>query len=122
MIAICFYFQVHQPIRIKKDYTFFNIGSDHFYHDDKTNREIMNKVAYKCYLPANQMMLDQINKFGQDFRIAYAITGVAVEQFKKYNPEVLDSFKKLADRAIFLYLTDKSFREKIHKQNNIKIK
>mgnify|MGYP005999608809 CR=1 FL=1 len=31
------------------------------------------------------------------------------------------SFKKLADRAIFLYLTDKAFREKIHKQNNIKL-
>jgi|TARA_B110000208_G_C11624268_1_gene378404 hypothetical protein len=32
------------------------------------------------------------------------------------------SFKKLADRAIFLYITDKEFRSKLHKQTNIKIK
>ena len=32
------------------------------------------------------------------------------------------SFKKLADRAIFLYLTDKKFKQLIHNQNNIKIK
>lgn len=32
------------------------------------------------------------------------------------------SFKKLADRAIYLYLTDKEFRDKLHKVNNIKLK
>jgi hypothetical protein len=32
------------------------------------------------------------------------------------------SFKKLADRAIYLYLTDREFRQKIHKQNSLKLK
>tara|TARA_B100001057_G_C22264703_1_gene724604 strand:+ start:246 stop:434 length:189 start_codon:yes stop_codon:yes gene_type:complete len=32
------------------------------------------------------------------------------------------SFKKLADRAIFLYLTDKDFKKKVHKINSINIK
>jgi len=32
------------------------------------------------------------------------------------------SFKKLADRAIYLYLTDDDFRDKLHKQNSIKLK
>lgn len=32
------------------------------------------------------------------------------------------SFKKLADRAIFLYLTNDKFREQIHNQQNIAIK
>jgi len=32
------------------------------------------------------------------------------------------SFQKLASRAIFLYLTDKKFKETIQKQNTINIK
>lgn len=43
-------------------------------------------------------------------------------EFKMAALEDNFSFKKLADRAIFLYLTDKNFREKIHNQSNIKIK
>ena len=55
------------------------------------------------------------------------LTSVKITQplFDKFKMACLQdnfSFKKLADRAIFLYLTDKTFREKIHKQNNIKIR
>jgi len=55
------------------------------------------------------------------------LTSVKITQplFDKFKMACLEdnfSFKKLADRAIFLYLTDREFREKIHKQNNIKIK
>ena len=32
------------------------------------------------------------------------------------------SFQKLADRAIFLYLTDEDFRKKINNQTNLEIK
>ena len=32
------------------------------------------------------------------------------------------SFKKLADRAIFLYLTDKTFKQQVHNINSINIK
>jgi|TARA_R100000084_G_C4598514_1_gene122037 hypothetical protein len=55
------------------------------------------------------------------------LTSVKITQplFDKFKMACLEdnfSFKKLADRAIFLYLTDKDFRETIHKQNNIRIK
>jgi len=55
------------------------------------------------------------------------LTSVKITQplFDKFKMACLEenfSFKKLADRAIFLYLTDKEFKEKLHKQNNIKIK
>jgi hypothetical protein len=55
------------------------------------------------------------------------LTSVKITQplFDKFKIACLEenfSFKKLADRAIFLYLTDKEFKEKLHKQNNIKIK
>ncbi|RLF37131.1 MAG: alpha-amylase, partial [Thermoplasmata archaeon] len=66
MPSVCFYFEVHQPVRLKR-FSVFNIGHDnnafltYFNHD--LNREIFEKVAKKCYLPANQMLLDLINKY-----------------------------------------------------------
>lgn len=97
MISVCFYFQVHQPMRLDQKYTFFDIGRRHDYRDDKANRDILLKVAEKCYLPANRMMLDLIERHQGRFRISYAITGVAMEQFQEFCPEVLDTFRELAD-------------------------
>ncbi|MBG0791684.1 MAG: polysaccharide deacetylase family protein [Desulfovibrionaceae bacterium] len=97
MIPVCFYFQVHQPMRLDQGYSFFDIGRSHRYRDEAANRDIMRKVADKCYLPANRMMLDLINEHRGDFRISYAITGVVMEQFQEFCPEVLDSFRALAD-------------------------
>lgn len=95
MSSVCFYFQVHQPYRLKY-YPFLHIGKDSHYFDDRKNAEIIQKVARKCYLPTNETMLRLIDRFQGDFRIAYAITGVAVEQMRAYAPEVLASFKELA--------------------------
>jgi alpha-amylase len=96
MKTICFYFQVHQPFRLKR-YRFFNIGNDHHYFDDFSNKLIMRKVAEKCYLPTNKLMLDLINEYGNRFKISYSISGVALEQLKLYAPDVLDSFIRLAE-------------------------
>lgn len=106
MISICFYFQVHQPFRLRKDYTFFNIGEDHLYEDDKANREICNKVSEKCYIPANRLMLELIQKHGPRFKISYAITGTAIEQFERYNPEVLDLFRELNDTGCVEFINE----------------
>jgi alpha-amylase len=95
MPAVCFYFQVHQPYRLKQ-YSFFNIGNDHNYSDERLNKEILNKVADKCYIPANKLMLELIKKFNKQFRISYSISGIALEQFEKYRPDVLESFIELA--------------------------
>lgn len=95
MRTICLYFQVHQPFRFRR-YRFFDIGNDHYYYDDYSNESILNKVAQKCYLPANQLILDLIRKHPGAFKVAFSISGIAMEQFQLYAPEVLDSFKKLA--------------------------
>lgn len=96
MRTICFYFQVHQPFRLKK-YKFFDIGNDHHYYDDYKNKSIMQKVAQKCYLPANQIFFNLIQEYGSRFKIAFSISGVALDQFEMYAPEVLESFQKLVD-------------------------
>lgn len=96
MKSICLYFQVHQPFRLRT-YRFFNIGNDHYYYDDYQNKHIIRRVAEKCYLPANRMMLDLIREFGTAFKISFSISGTALDQMQSYAPEVLDSFKLLAD-------------------------
>ena len=96
MKTVCFYFQVHQPWRLKT-YRFFQMGNDHNYLDDFTNRAIMQKVARECYLPMNALLLKLIKENKGAFRIAFSLTGTVVEQFKAYAPEVLDSFRALVD-------------------------
>ena len=95
MRTICFYFQVHQPLRLRT-YRFFDIGDDDYYYNDFLNKSIMQKVAKKSYLPMNKLMLELINKMDGKFKIAYSLSGTVIEQFEKYAPEVLDSFKALA--------------------------
>lgn len=90
------YFQIHQPFRLKK-YRFFNMGKDHFYFDDLLNRNIMQKVAHDCYLPMNNLLLKLIRENGKDgIRVSFSISGIALEQFKMYAPEVITSFQQLA--------------------------
>ncbi len=105
--AICFYFQVHQPFRLKR-YRFFDLGHDHYYYDDFSNESIMRKVANKCYLPANNIMLDLIQKHKGKFKIAYSISGLAISQFRLYAPEVLDSFRALAATGMVEFLAETS--------------
>lgn len=105
MRTICLYFQVHQPFRFRR-YRFFDIGNDHYYYDDYSNESILRKVAEKCYLPANELMLELIHKHKEKFKVAYSISGVAMEQFKLYAPEVLESFKRLAETGQVEFLAE----------------
>ncbi len=103
MKTVCFYFQVHQPWRVKT-YRFFQMGNDHNYLDDFTNRAIMQKVARECYLPMNALLLSLIEENKGAFKCSFSITGSAIEQFKAYAPEVLESFKKLAETGCVEFL------------------
>ena len=98
MSSVCLYFHVHQPHRVKR-YSFFDIGEDHNYFNDESecdlnNAKVLRKVAGKCYLPANQMWLELLQKH-PGLKIAFSISGTALDQFEQYAPEVLESFQKL---------------------------
>lgn len=103
--TLCLYFQVHQPVRLRK-YHFFDIGKSTAYYDDFANRTIIQRVAERCYLPANQMMLNLIKKYGKNFKVSFSISGMAIEQFQKYAPEVIESFKTLAQTGSVEFLTE----------------
>src|SRR3954470_691194 len=92
MASVCFYFQVHQPFRLRR-YSVFD--TDRHYFDDSNNAELCRKVAQKCYLPANRMLLDTIRVHEGRFKVAFSITGCALEQFKQYAPEVIETFEQL---------------------------
>jgi alpha-amylase len=84
---------VHQPWRLRH-YTVFD--EDHKYFDDIKNKSICRKVANKCYLPANRLILDLIKKHEGRFKVAYSITGVLLEQLAQFAPEVMSTFDALA--------------------------
>jgi len=84
----------------------FDIGNNSDYFDDNKNKEILQKVANKCYLPANRLLLHLIQKYKGKFKIAFSITGVVAEQIEKYSPETLESFKQLADTGCVEFLSE----------------
>src|SRR3977135_3046943 len=100
MPSVCLYFQVHQPYRVKK-YRVFDIGHDHGYFDDSgegnlNNTKIFRKVANKCYMPANRVMLELLKKH-PGFKLSYSFSGVFMEQMEEFGPEVLKSFQELVE-------------------------
>ena len=105
MKSICFYFQIHQPFRLKT-YRFFDIGNDHYYYDDFANDDIITRIAQRSYLPANQMLLDMIKENGKKFKVAFSISGTALEQLEQYVPEFIDSMKELAETGCVEFLSE----------------
>jgi alpha-amylase len=105
MPAICLYFQLHQPCRLKR-YTAFDIGRDHDYEDRGENRRLLEKVAERCYLPANALLLNLIHKYEGRFRVAFSISGVLLDQLTMYRPAVLESFRGLAETGCVEFLNE----------------
>jgi len=103
MASVVFYFQVHQPFRLRR-YSVFD--SDTNYSDDVRNREICRKVVEKCYLPANAVMAELIDRFEGQFRISYSLTGTIIEQFARWAPEALESFKALARTGCVEFISE----------------
>jgi alpha-amylase len=99
---INFYFQVHQPKRLRR-FQFFDIGSSSIYFDESFNKEIVTRVASNCYLPANEMLLTLIERH-PNIRITFSLSGIVIEQLKKYSPRTLESFKQLADTGAVEFL------------------
>ncbi len=103
MPSVCFYFQVHQPLRLRH-YTAFDSTDQYF--DDYKNASICRKVANKCYLPANRLLLEMIRKFEGRFKVAYSLTGVLLEQLQHYSPEVISTFDALTATGCVEYLAE----------------
>ncbi len=93
MLNVCFYFQVHQPYRIRP-YPLFDISSNHDYFTNGKNRSVLERVAHKCYLPMNNLWLELLKQYPQ-LKISFSLSGVVLDQFQEYCPAVLCSFQDL---------------------------
>ena len=105
MKSVCLFFQVHQPFRHRR-YRFFDIGNDHYYYDDYSNETIMKRIAERSYIPTNNILLKLADKLEGKFKVAFSITGIALEQFEMYSPEVIESFQKLAKTGCVEFLSE----------------
>lgn len=105
MKTICFYFEIHQPNHLKR-YRFFDIGTDHYYYDDYENERQTVEAAQNSYLPALRTMLDMTRTYGRDFRVAFSVSGVFLEQLEQYAPEVIDLLQQLAETGCVEFLAE----------------
>lgn len=105
MVSVCFYFQVHQPLRIRK-YPVFDIGKISNYFDNPKNIEVLQRVVRKCYIPMNNLLLRLIKKYNGRFKVAFSISGICLEQLEKHSPIVIESFKRLAETGCVEFLAE----------------
>jgi alpha-amylase len=93
MPKVAFYFQVHQPWRLKRKY-FFDTSLDII--DEHKNKEIFNRVADKCYLPTTKLLIKLAKQY-PEIKFTFSFTGTFFEQAEKYRPEVITTFQELFD-------------------------
>jgi alpha-amylase len=105
MKNICFYFQIHQPIKLKR-YRFFDIGRDHYYYDDFQSEQAISYAVENSYINANKIIGEMIRSSNGKFKCAFSISGVTLEQLEQYAPEVIDSFKELAKTGSVEFLAE----------------
>ncbi len=115
MTDICLMFEAHQPLRLNHNFHLDLMGhpslkkkdlSD-LYFDQKLNRHIFERVARKCYFPSNTILLEQIDRYKRSrkkFKVAFGISGILIEQCERWNPDLLDSFKQLAESGCVEFL------------------
>lgn len=81
-------------------FSVFNIGnaaSPHQYFDATLNQKIFKKVANKCYIPTNNLLLKLIDRYDGAFKVSFSLTGTFIEYCQQHMPEIIDSFKQLVD-------------------------
>ncbi len=105
MKTICLYFEIHQPFHLKR-YRFFDIGTDHYYYDDYENERAITETAQKSYIPALTAMLEMTKKYGKYFKVAFSLSGVAMELLETYAPEVIELLQQLAETGCVEFLAE----------------
>src|SRR5208337_5435738 len=98
MTKLCIGFEVHQPFRLKPDINIENdsaesTGSQYF---SALNKEILERVANKCYIPATMAILENLDR---GFKCAFSISGTVIEQLEQWSPDALDLFKQVASHG-----------------------
>ena len=105
MKTICLYFEIHQIVHLKR-YRFFDIGTDHYYYDDYANETGMADVVERSYKPTLAALIEMVKNSGGAFKVAFSISGVALEQMEIHAPCVIDLLKELNDTGCCEFLCE----------------
>jgi alpha-amylase len=112
-------FEVHQPLRLSKYFRsrLRELAArgervtpetlERLYFDEELNRRVLERVSRRCYLPANSVLLQQLDHFrnyGKKFKVAFSLSGVFLEQARRWAPEVVESFKALSSTGLVEFL------------------
>lgn len=103
MRTICLNFQVHQQYKLRT-YRFFDIGNNHYYFDDFQNKRMIREATEKCYIPTNNILMNIIKEYGKVFKVSFYISGVAIDMFERWAPEVITSFQELSKTGCIEFL------------------
>ncbi|HPC00452.1 MAG TPA: glycoside hydrolase family 57 protein [Syntrophales bacterium] len=103
MPAVCLYFQAHQPFRLRR-YPYLEVGKGGPYEDEALNRRLLDRVARRCYLPANDLLMGLIDGHGGRFRFSLSLSGCLLDQLELWRPDVLESFRALAGTGAVEFL------------------
>lgn len=95
MNNISFVFQFHTPFRLKR-YRFFEIGQDHYYYDDMQTEEHLTWLVETSYMPLCQTLKEMIQFSHGKFRCGLSVSGVLLDMFQQFAPEMIDILKELA--------------------------
>ncbi len=105
MKHICFYFQIHQPVRLKQ-YRFFEIGQDHYYSDDFKTEDQIRQAVEQSYMPALRTIHEMIRSSNGRFKCSFSVSGTALEQLERYAQEAIDLLKELAQTGSVEFIAE----------------
>ena len=105
MKTICLYFEIHQIIHLKR-YLFFDIGIDHYYYDDYENERSITEIAERSYIPALNTIGDMIRENNGQFKVAFSISGVGMEQLEMHAPQVIAKLQELNETGCVEFLAE----------------
>lgn len=105
MKTICLYFEIHQIIHLKR-YRFFDIGTDHYYYDDYENERSITDIVERSYMPALTTLEQMIKENGDFFKVAFSLSGVAIEQMELHAPQVLEKLQDMNKTGCVEFLAE----------------
>lgn len=96
MKKIIFFFEMHQPRRIRRSFEIINDSTNNYF-DDELNKEIFQRIANRCYIPTLKIFLEASKKY--EFKFSLGISGIFLEQCSWWEPRVIELLKELIDEG-----------------------
>jgi alpha-amylase len=121
MPSVSLNFKVHIPYRLNK-FTAGSVGAYDTWFDEQACQSAVDKLADECYLPTNQIIYSLIKENKTRFKIAFSISGTAIELLQKHRADVIKSFKQLAKTGCVEFFSETYYHSLcwLHSKNEFK--